>query len=53
MALGYRTYTYRNASVITTVNYLMVADGWNTSARYVNCSININSMSIISVRLAP
>ncbi len=53
LALGYRTYTYRNASVITTVNYLMVADGWNTSARYVNCSVNIDSLSMISVRLAP
>lgn len=53
LALGYKTYTYRNASVITTVNYLMVADGWNTSVRYVNCSVNIDSLSMISVRLAP
>ncbi len=52
IALGYRTFTYKNGTTYTGVHYFLVADGWNTSARYVNCSINNGGVAMTRVRLS-
>lgn len=51
IALGYRAFTYKNGITYTSVHYFLVADGWNTSARYVNCSINNGGVAMTRVRL--
>ena len=51
VALGYRAFTYKNGTTYTGVHYFLVADGWNTSARYVNCSINNGGVAMTRVRL--
>lgn len=51
LGLGYVSYTYYENSVYTSVNYIMVADGWKSSARYVNCSIGTGKMDIVTVRM--
>lgn len=51
LALGYNYYTYRNGNTYTYSYYVMVADGWVKSPRYVNCKVGVSGIDMVTVRL--